>query len=880
MKNTLPANRSPLAPRPVIAFCLLSCILPSIVLAGSIAAWGNNDFGQCNVPFPNTGFVDISNTAQVLGLKYNGSITAWGYNKYGECNIPSPNSDFISISAGWYHSLGLKSNGSIIVWGDNYDGQCNVPSPNTDFVAVAAGAYHSLGLKSDSSIVAWGYNGYSQCNVPSPNTGFIAIAAGYTYSLGLKSDGSIKAWGWNTYGQCNVPSPNTGFIAIAAGYYHSLGLKSDGSIITWGRNNYGQCDVPIPNTGFVAIAAGYYHSLGLKSDGSIVAWGRNTYGECNIPSPNTNFMAISAGWCQSLGLRSSPFSDLSGDAFVDFLDYSIFAKDWQQILDPCDPNNGDITKDNMVDIFDLFELGESWLACFVEQAANPNPSDKSNDSSRHLVLQWSPGEKSISHDIYFGTDFNDVNNADVTNLAAYMGNQDTNFWDTNNFDSNGFDFNSTYYWRIDEVTPACQTKGNVWTFTVDSGIAKNPQPGNVQNNTSPYALLNWTPATDAVSHNVYFGTDFNEVNIAEITSSGVYMGNQISASWDTSNYSTIGLNFNMTYYWRIDEIHEDCVIRGYVWSFTVAPLGKATSPQPTDGQTNITIYPILSWSSATYASSHDIYFGTSYNNVNMATHGSSEYMGNQTSTIWDINNFAPAGLNIETIYFWRVDEINRDWITKGDVWNFTTWPEPNIDNGLTTWWKFDEGTETTAYDSAGSNNGTIYGGATWTTGKIAGALSFNGSSNYIDCGSGPSNYDNITVMAWMKTSTNGVLVSNRYNNGSYGTWYTLSSTCIELGGNNNGVGYAYFTFNTSTLDGLWHHVVYTKDGTNNAIYVDGSPDQQFTSNADISWSVPLYIGKKWNKIYDISWFNGVIDDVRIYNRALSAAEVALLYAQQ
>jgi hypothetical protein len=193
------------------------------------------------------------------------------------------------------------------------------------------------------------------------------------------------------------------------------------------------------------------------------------------------------------------------------------------------------------------------------------------------------------------------------------------------------------------------------------------------------------------------------------------------------------------------------------------------------------------------------------------------------------------------------------------------------------WWKFDEGTGTIAHDFAGTNNGTIYG-ATWTTGKIAGALSFNGTSNYVGCGSGASNYDNITVSAWMKTSANGVLVSNRYNSGSYGTWYTLSSTGIEIGDNSQG-GYRSVTFNASTLNGLWHHIVYTKDGTSHAIYVDGSLDRSFTSNADISWSQPLYIGKRWNRTSNIGWFNGIIDDVRIYNRALSAGEVAQLYEE-
>ena len=158
-------------------------------------------------------------------------VIAWGYNDYGQCNVPSPNTAFVAVAAGYGHSLGLKSDGSIVAWGGNYFGQCDVPSPNTGFVAVAAGDRHSLGLKSDGTIVAWGWNYFGQCNVPAPNADFISIAAGGINSLGLKSDGSIIAWGNNSCGQLNVPSPNAGFVAVAAGWSHSLGLKSDGPVV-------------------------------------------------------------------------------------------------------------------------------------------------------------------------------------------------------------------------------------------------------------------------------------------------------------------------------------------------------------------------------------------------------------------------------------------------------------------------------------------------------------------------------------------------------------------------------------------------------------------------------------------------------------------------
>ena len=75
------------------------------------------------------------------------TIVAWGNNGYGQCNVPAPNSGFVAVAAGGYHSLGLKSDGTIVAWGYNGSGQCNVPAPNSGFVAVAGGEDHSLGLK-------------------------------------------------------------------------------------------------------------------------------------------------------------------------------------------------------------------------------------------------------------------------------------------------------------------------------------------------------------------------------------------------------------------------------------------------------------------------------------------------------------------------------------------------------------------------------------------------------------------------------------------------------------------------------------------------------------------------------------------------------------
>jgi hypothetical protein len=132
---------------------------------------------------------------QRASLPLPGAIEVWRYNNYGTCNVPAPNGGFVAVATGNDYTLGLRADGSIVAWGANWDGQCNIPARNNGFVAIAAGAYHGLGLKSDGSIVAWGDNYFGQRNVPAPNNGFVAVAGGYGHSLGLKADGSIVAWG-------------------------------------------------------------------------------------------------------------------------------------------------------------------------------------------------------------------------------------------------------------------------------------------------------------------------------------------------------------------------------------------------------------------------------------------------------------------------------------------------------------------------------------------------------------------------------------------------------------------------------------------------------------------------------------------------------------
>ncbi|MHC4572693.1 MAG: S8 family serine peptidase [Planctomycetota bacterium] len=100
---------------------------------------------------------------------------------------------------------------------------------------------------------------------------------------------------------------------------------------------------------------------------------------------------------------------------------------------------------------------------------------------------------------------------------------------------------------------------------------------------------------------------------------------------------------------------------------------KAADPYPDPHSTTISVNVHLSWEAASWATSHDVYFGTNFNDVNDANTSSDPFEGNQEGRVFD-----PNTLDAITTYYWRIDEKNSSGTTKGDVWDFSTGPDSAI----------------------------------------------------------------------------------------------------------------------------------------------------------------------------------------------------------
>jgi hypothetical protein len=210
--------------------------------------------------------------------------------------------------------------------------------------------------------------------------------------------------------------------------------------------------------------------------------------------------------------------------------------------------------------------------------------------------------------------------------------------------------------------------------------------------------------------------------------------------------------------------------------------------------------------------------------------------------------------------------------------------------GLVGYWALDEGTGTTATDSSGNgNNGTLVNGPTWTIGKLGSALAFNGLTHYVNVPSTPVlNAYPLTVAVWMQTaSTAGVrgivnkYVANSYNgyqvflsNGNLCAWYIRDTANYVYDGSG-------CTFNLPGYnDNLWHHVAYVVNASGSNLYVDGVQKGSlgWTGTAGPQTTIqPIHLGHYPGANGGAEYFPGALDDVRIYNRALSTADILILY---
>ena len=198
--------------------------------------------------------------------------------------------------------------------------------------------------------------------------------------------------------------------------------------------------------------------------------------------------------------------------------------------------------------------GPIWSFSIPPKTAyNPDPADGADFvGPDNVTLSWTPGFGSKLHTVYFGDDYDEVNNATVgvpSGKASYH--------------PGPLESEKVYYWRIDEFDGLGTYKGDVWAFTTPGAVG-NPQPVNNAIDVAMAAVLSWTAADNATSHEVYLGLDKDVVRSAD-TAAPAYKG---SKARGTESYDAGLLEPSTTYYWRVDEVYTGNTVKGPVWTFT------------------------------------------------------------------------------------------------------------------------------------------------------------------------------------------------------------------------------------------------------------------------------------------------------------------------
>lgn len=196
--------------------------------------------------------------------------------------------------------------------------------------------------------------------------------------------------------------------------------------------------------------------------------------------------------------------------------------------------------------------------------------------------------------------------------------------------------------------------------------------------------------------------------------------------------------------------------------------------------------------------------------------------------------------------------------------------------GLIAAYGFNEGSGTTVFDASSSNNNGVIENAVWTTaGRFGSALSFNGTSSWVTVADAASLdlTNGMTIEAWLNPTALSGWRSALLKETGVGLAYALyahdntpnPAVTVNIGADQSAVGTAALPLNT------WTHLAATYDGIQLNLYVNGVlvGNRPQTGNMTVS-SSPLRIGG--NAVWG-EYFSGLIDEVRIYNRALSATEI-------
>jgi hypothetical protein len=503
-------------------------------------------------------------------------------------------------------------------------------------------------------------------------------------------------------------------------------------------------------------------------------------------------------------------------------------------------------------IFNQYGLSEVRFMTIPVRARIPYPDYGATDVDVDVTLSWRAGREADEHHVYISTDRQAVEDGTAPMDAVSQA----------SCGPLSLVLDSTYYWRVDEVNAAEVWPGDIWSFS-----------------TQEYLVVD-----DFES--------YNDIALGEEGSNLVYETWIDGYNNPSTNGATMGYVVAYEPSMESDTIYGGEQSAPLIYDNTTASKSEVTvSTSKLSISSDWTVggaQALVLWfyGNPNNAVTEQMY--VKINNVKVLYDGEAINIARRRWNQWNID-LASLGTNLSNVSTFTIG-FERTGATGGsgiifidDIRLYTIPPaitEP-IDPGkdaLVAHYAFENNTE----DSSGNNlNGTAVGNTNFVAGAMGFAIEFDGVDGYVDCGNSAS-FDiteEITLSAWVNTSDSGNSEHNPFiskGDHTYAIKHSIDNNIqffIYDGG--------WFTANSgvdSSFDGDWHHVVGTYDGSELKIYVDSVLKTTTTHEGTISTaSNNLAIGT--NTEETDRFYEGVIDEVRIYNRALSAAEILYITGQ-
>ena len=453
-------------------------------------------------------------------------------------------------------------------------------------------------------------------------------------------------------------------------------------------------------------------------------------------------------------------------------------------------------------------------------------------------------------------------------------------------------------------------EGRVWGFRKWGGSATGITVTSNQTTNGGTIVMNYTDGSDTTAPTVTFNAPGTTTNVPVTTNvvavfNEPMMASSISGStftltngvtpasgmilYDSSRKNvafriTSNLAYNATYTATITTGMKDLAGNGLAanqtYAFTTeaapvsAPTGSPTGVRADPGNGTVTVY----WKAVAGATSYNVYYATGPG----VTTASSKVSGL-------MNPFVHFGRTNGQPYYYIVTAVNSYGEGPASSEMSATPMVNTLDSGLVAYYPFSGN----ANDASGNgNNGTV-GGAALAIDRFGNANSayyFNGSSSIVVPNSTSLNItgNQLTISYWIKW--NGSVFDGNFKGISKGGYNLGTGYELMLGGSSGSDSITHFNiangttaeadyYNTNSFSGSWVHVAGVLDNSmklyiNGVLYAENvSPNitSPGTTTSD------LYIGTRTPGNSLVGWLNGFMDDIRIYNRALSAPEVTQLY---